>query len=129
MVSRIFIYGKFLNQREIEPPPLWLGQTLTAIGLPHIEPELSPVAIEILREPSVLELIGKVYALTSSRNYHPVTPLGVRNFDWYREYESGSANKEGFYFKAKQGDLWRVPWMRQESDDAGAYIAVALKHD
>jgi hypothetical protein len=77
----------------------------------------------------VLELIGKVYVLTSSRNYQAVTSLGVRSFDWYQKYQNASKNREKFYFKAKDGDLWQVPWMRLESDDSGSYIAVALKHD
>jgi hypothetical protein len=124
MVRRIFIYGRFLEENEANP----------SFPLPFIlpklpEPELSTEAIEILRELSLFELIGKVYVLTSSRNYQAVTPLGVRNFDWFKQYQQASEKKEKFYFKAKEGDLWRVPWMRLESDDSGSYIAVGLKHD
>ncbi len=129
MVNRVFIYGQFLAEYETRPKPLFLGQSLEPIGKPISVPELSPIAIEILREPSVLELIGKVYVWTINRNYQPVTPLGVGNFNWYEQYQAASRNKEKYYFKAKDGDLWQVPWMRQESDESSAYIAVALKHD
>ncbi len=134
MVRRVFIYGRFLTHLETLPkPPMTgpgIGQPIgfSAIGSP-IVPEVSPIAIEILREPSVLELIGKVYVFTASRNYQPVTPLGVSNFNWYDSYQTALRNKEKYYFQGKDGDLWQVPWMRQESDESSAYIAVALKHD
>ncbi len=133
MVKRVFIYGQFLDQVQMAAPSFLIsslfGSPPGAIGTAISDPELAPQAIEILREPSVLELIGKIYVLTASRNYQPVTPLGVRTFDWYERYQRASVNKEKFYFKAKEGDLWQVPWMRQESDDSGSYVAVALKHD
>lgn len=130
MVKRVFIYGRFLTEEEAEPsgvPPFLTPLRLTPP--PSFEPELSSEAIEIMREFSVLEFIGKVYVLTSSRNYQPVTPLGVRNFNWFGNYQKATFSKEKFYFKVKDGDLWKVAWMRPESDEAGAYIAVALKHD
>jgi hypothetical protein len=89
---------------------------------------LAPQAIEILREPSVVELIGKVYVLTSSRNYQAVTPFGVSSFNWFSDFQTASKRGEPFYFKAEHGDRWEVKWMRQESDEAGPYIAVGLKH-
>jgi|ERR1700674_3441683 len=121
MVKRVFIYGQFVEDKVANSP-------LAFLLPPPPETGLSTEAIEILREPSVLELIGKVYVLTSSRNYEPVTPLGVLNFEWYKKYRSATQHRAQFYFSAKNGDLWHVPWMRQESDDAGSYIAVALKH-
>jgi hypothetical protein len=130
MVKRVFIYGQFATEQS--PLPIFLRPEFSSIGSP-IAPsgttELSTEAIEILREFSTLELIGKVYVLTSNRNYQPVTPLGVRNFNWYNDFQKASMNKEKFYFRAKNGDLWTVPWIRLESDDSGAYIAAALKHD
>jgi hypothetical protein len=117
MVSRIFIYGRFQDEPGIPlsflPPP----------------PELPSVAIEILREFSALEFIGKVYVLTPGRNWQPVTPLGVGNFDWFKKYQSQSRQRSKFYFAAQDGDLWRVLFLRQESDDQGPYLAAALKHE
>jgi hypothetical protein len=125
MVRRTFIYGEFLGAEFFSD---------SAYGLaPPPRPELATEAIEILREFSLLEFVGKIYVLTPSRNYEPVTPLGVRNYTWYRDYQMASLGKEKgkskYYFKVKQGDIWRVLWIRQESDDAGPYMAVALQHD
>jgi hypothetical protein len=139
MVKRVFIYGRFMNEEEASPfipfsPPLF-PPAPSILEPPPREParfgssELSTEAIEILREPSVMELIGKVYVLNQDRNYSVVSPLGVRNYTWWTDYQGAVFSKEKFYFKAKDGDLWRVPWLRQESDDLGAYIAAALKHD
>ncbi len=123
MVNRVFIYGEF---RGGDP-------TLAAVrrllgGQPS---DLATEAIEILREFSPLDLIGKVYVLTQSRNYQPVSPMGVRDYTWYKDYQKASFGgvKEKFYFKVKDGDQWQVLWMRQESDDSGPYMAVALRHE
>jgi len=119
MVNRVFIYGDFTEKHKLPflPPP------------PRLD-DLSPLAIEILREFSPSELIGKIYVLTQSRNYQPVTPLGVRNYSWYNDYRLASIGKSDphFHFTVKDGDKWRVLWMRQESDDLGPYMAVALRH-
>lgn len=123
MVNRVFIYGEFQSEvsdsgmRGIPPPPR--------------RDDLAPQAIEILREFSPMDLIGKIYVLTQGRNYQPVTPLGVRNFAWYNEYRIASVGtkKPRYLFKVKDGDLWHVLWMRQESDEAGPYMAAALRHD
>lgn len=129
MVRRVFIYGRFLSQQEAFPSILPGILPSPLFGTPiNPEAELSTEAVEILREPSILELVGKIYALTSGRNYQPVTSLGVRNYMWYQRYQHATANGEKFYFKVKDGDLWLVAWMRLESDETGSYIAVALKH-
>ena len=122
MVNRVFIYGQF---EEDDPTKLIVGQIL---GSPS---DIATEAIEILREPSVLELIGKVYVLTASRNYQPVTPLGVRNYTWFKDFQISSIGRvrPKFYFRVKDGDRWQVLWIRQESDDSGGYIAVALRHE
>jgi hypothetical protein len=126
MVRQVFIYGEFISQQKLSPN-LVLGKSLGLPPPPRLD--VSAEAIEILREPSVLEVIGKIWVLTSNRSYQPVTPLGVRNFEWYREYQTALQVKDKFFFKAKDGDVWQVPWMRQESDESGSYIAVGLKHE
>lgn len=130
MVKRVFIYGRFLEVQT--PSDVTTAGFFGSIGAPIITPPppaLPPQAIEILREPSVHEFVGKIYVLTSDRNYQPVTPLGVRNFSWFTDYQKAAKNKLKFYFEADLGDLWRVPWLRQESDEAGAYMAAAFEHD
>src|SRR5260370_17270170 len=120
MVNRVFIYGEF---RGGGIPTSVMNRV---VGRPN---DLATEAIEILREFSPNELIGKIYVLTQDRNYLPVTPYGVGNYTWYKEYKDAAAKKETIRFAAKGGDSWQVLWMRQESDDSGPYIAAALKHD
>lgn len=129
MVRRVWVYGAFLTEREASPHVPFLAPGLRLSPPPTSEPALAPQALEILREFSVVEFIGKVYVLTPGRNYQPVTPLGVRNYTWWGQFQD--AVKEGgkFYFKANDGDLWHVVWLRQESDDAASYIAAGLKHE
>jgi hypothetical protein len=114
MVSRVFIYGEFLGESEVIPS----------------SSRVPPVALEILREPSVLEAIGKLYVLTSQRNYQPITPYAVTSYGWYNNFRQSSKAGTKFFFEAEHGDKWRVQWLRQESDDAGGpYIAVGLTHE
>lgn len=117
MVNRVFIYGYFMEREptglyRLTPPPGTLPSE----------------AIEILREPSVVELIGKVWVLTSARNYQAVTPFGVTNFQWFQNFQRASKEGTPFYFKAEHGDKWNVRWFRQESDESGPYIAAGLQH-
>ena len=123
MVNRVFIYGEF---QSADPASMFLRKLMGGQ-----QSDLATQAIEILREFSPLELIGKLYVLTQGRNYQPVTPMGVREYTWYKDYQKSSLGgaTEKFHFKVKDGDLWQVLWIRQESDDSGPYIAVALRHE
>jgi hypothetical protein len=118
--KRVFIYGHFLDraekQRKLPPPP-----------------SLPSTAVEILREFSAVELIGKVYALTPGRNWQPVTPEGVRNYEWFTAYrrivQHKPTTQNRMYFETQEGDYWEVLFFRQESDDLGQYIAVGLRYE
>jgi len=117
--KRIFVYGNFIDRVEkahgLVPPP-----------------NISTVALEILREFSALEFVGKVYVLSPGRNWQPVSPMGVREYDWFRKYRNilqhkkTSANK--LYFETQERDFWEVLYLREESDESGAYVAAALRH-
>jgi hypothetical protein len=126
MVNRVFIYGEF---QGADPAALMLRRLLG--GQQSDLATLATQAIEILREFSPLELIGKVYVLTQNRNYQPVSPMALRDYTWYKDYQKSSLGgaTAKFHFKVKDGDLWQVLWIRQESDDSGPYIAVALRHE
>jgi len=117
--KRVFIYGHFLDrvekQRKLPPP------------------SLPSNAVEILREFSAVELIGKLYALTPERNWQPVTPDGVRNFEWFKTYRNIVTHKpttqNRMYFESQDGDFWEVLFFRQEADELGQYMAVGLRHE
>jgi hypothetical protein len=106
-VSRTFVYGDFFfTKKRIVPPP----------------PGGQPFAIEILREFSTTELIGKLY-LRAGGSWVPATRDALTNFEWYR-----MKLPPRFVFFAMEGSgIWHVQNIRDESDDSGPYIAVALK--
>jgi hypothetical protein len=107
--NRTFLYGTF----NAAPPG----------GISKMFGTDPGVAIEILREFSASELVGKVYVMGSSGNWVPVSQPGVRNYTWYREFP----NTKNLAFWIDGSDPWKVLYFRDESDDAGPYVAVGLK--
>jgi hypothetical protein len=106
-VSRTFVYGDFffLKRRTVAPPP---GG--------------HPFAIEILREFSTTELIGKLY-LRAGGSWVPATRDALTNVEWYRM----KIPPRVLFFAMEGSGVWQVQNLRDESDDSGPYIAVALK--
>lgn len=116
--KRVFIYGNFLNHE----------QKARRLPLPQ---EAYSNAIEVLREFSATELVGKVYTRTIGGNIQPATPMGAATYNWYRDYleflRSGKSEEQSLYFETQDGDYWEVLYFRPESDDSGGYVAVALR--
>jgi hypothetical protein len=118
IVNRTFLYGTFAEGREsthrpgLEPPPL-LSEA----------PGSADIAIEILREFSASELVGKVYIKGRDRNWVPVSHLAVRDYTWYRDFRKAAALE----FRTDGSAPWRVLYFRIESDDFGPYVAVGLR--
>ncbi len=107
--NRTFMYGTFASPEEF-----------SGLRLRELQPD---AAIEILREFSASELVGKVYVKGSSGNWAPVSQPAVRDYAWYREFPK---NKD-LEFWMDGSDPWKVLYFRVESDDAGPYVAVGLK--
>ena len=109
-VNKTFVYGDFLfaKRRTVPPPPG--GQ---------------PFAIEILREFSTTELIGKLY-LRAGGSWVPATRDALMNFEWYR-MKVMKVPLRFLSFAMEGSGIWHVQNIRDESDDSGPYIAVALK--
>src|SRR5208282_897932 len=106
-VSRTFVYGDFvLSKRRTVPPP----------------PGGQPFAIEILREFSTTELIGKLYMRAGS-GWVAATRAALTNLDWYRM----KVPTRMVFFAMEGSGTWHVQNLRDESDDSGPYIAVGLK--
>jgi hypothetical protein len=93
-------------------------------GTPHSVLLGQPgIAIEILREFSSTELVGKVFAKTRGGDWAPVSPPGLRLFNWHQEF---TKNKPlGFWID--MSNPWEVLYFRTESDDTGPYVAVGLR--
>ena len=104
-----FVYGTFR-----ESPP-------TSRMTPP--PKLADIAIEILREFSASELVGKVYIKVKGVDWMPVSQQGVRDYTWYKEYQSG----RGLEFLTDGPEPWEVLYFRSESDAVGPYVAVGLR--
>jgi len=113
-LNRTFVYGDF-----------FLGKRPR--GLPPI---MQPFAIEILREFSTTEFVGKLFA-RAGNSWRPSTKSGLYNYQWYTIYQKASTSPGGakglLYFDMEGSGPWQVQHLRDESDDSGPYIAVALK--
>lgn len=118
--KRVFWYGNFVNKED------------RAQRLP-MPIEASGNAIEILREFSATELVGKVYARTRGGNFQAVSPMGVRDYSWYRDYQDflrgGKIVEKSLYFATQESDYWEVLYLRPETDESGGYVAVALQQE
>ncbi|PYV93059.1 MAG: hypothetical protein DMG05_02705 [Acidobacteria bacterium] len=112
--GKTFVYGEFtsMNMKKLKG----LG------GLPH-PPGWHEFAIEILREFSPTQLVGKLYSREGT-TWLPVDPARATRYDWYESYTEGKP----LHFDMAGSGLWRVLHFRDESDENGPYIAVALEH-
>jgi len=113
------MYGTFSLGGSLPLRPGGLTPPVSAEGIPGS----ADIAIEILREFSASELVGKVYIKSRAGNWTPVFQPAVRDYVWYREF-SDTKNLE---FRMDGSDPWKVLYFRAESDDAGPYVAVGLK--
>ncbi len=109
-----FVYGRFVH----EGPDLWVPP------VPSLRPE---IAIEIVREFSATEFIGKIYVRTGDSNWGQLTDAGARNYDWYKGVLQGKKGTKWFW-EMRGGDRWEVLHFKTEVDESGPYVAVALKH-
>jgi hypothetical protein len=109
-VRKTFVYGNFN----------WIGPG--GFGVPQ-PPGNYSFAIEILREFSANEFIGKLYAQQAS-NWSPVSIYGLSNYDWYNWFQKNRM----LYFVMPGPENWKVLHLRQESDETGPYVAIAVQH-
>jgi hypothetical protein len=109
--NRVFIYGDYSEAPAVLAS---LGSFLGAR-----EPN---IAIEILREFSASELVGKVYVRGRAGNWIPVSQPGIREFTWYKEFSKGR-----LFFVTQGSDPWKVLYFRPESDETGPYVAIGLR--
>lgn len=112
--EKIFIYGTFRSEKD---DVLWeaVAVVMGGAGTPDI-------AIEILREFSPTELIGKVYTVSRSGSWAPVSQPGIQQYNWYKDFPG-----KGAIFTTAGSNPWKVLFFRQESDESGPYVAVGLR--
>ena len=102
--SRPFVYGAFY----------------VAGPLPPVEGR--PYALEILREYSASEFIGKVYFNTPS-GWTPMAPYMLAQQSWYARTKRHGK----LLFNMEGSGPWEVLHFREESDETGTYLAAALR--
>jgi hypothetical protein len=95
--------------------------------LPHLSapPGHQPFAIQILREYSANEFIGKLYMRGSGGNWVPAARYTLSSLKWYQNYQR---NPRHLGFEMEGSGRWTVQHFREESDETGPYLAVALKY-
>lgn len=106
-----FVYGRFVWPKK---------STIPYVG------SYGDFAVEILREYSSAEFLGKLYArIDSLGEWSPLSPSKVSIYDWYKWF---SGKQEHLYFAMDGSGYWEVVNFRNESDENGPYVAVALKY-
>lgn len=83
-----------------------------------------PFAIEILQEFSSGELVGKLYD-RSGANWEPASQYGLLRHNWYKMCQKV---RRALTFNMEGSGVWDVQNFRDESDETGPYVAVALKY-
>jgi len=111
-----FVYG------ELQPQPL--GQLLGYKHLMgHAEPEF---AVEIIREYSANEFVGKLHRKGNSGQWMPVDPGTLESPEWQQRFSGTSPGK--WKFEMAGSGVWKVLHLRIESDETGPYVAIALRN-
>jgi hypothetical protein len=106
-----FVYGRFIWPARKRPmPPV---------------PGTEDIAIEILREYSSTELVGKLYERRASVDWVPISPARASSNGWWKWFEQAQSR---LYFEMEGSGYWEVVNFRNESDDTGPYVAVALRY-
>jgi len=117
--NRTFVYGNFFVGKK-QPS-----------GPPAPPPGLQPFALEILREFSTTEFIGKLY-IRSGGSWLPATRMALQEYKWYTIYQSYQRLpflmlSKLLHFNMEGSGVWQVQHLREESDDTGPYVAVAMR--
>lgn len=111
--NRTFVYGDFFLSKK----------KLTA----SLPPLTQPFAVEILREFSSTEFVGKLYVRVGG-SWIAATRDMLSEYTWYRAALSPGASRF-LQFRMEGSGFWRVENLRDESDESGPYVAIALKFE
>jgi len=109
--GRTFVYGRFTGPgllKSLGGPPGW-----------------DDVTVEILREFGPTEFIGKLYTSGGpTGNWVPLAPGRLGDYEWYRAY----LKTRTLFLEMVGSGNWEVGMFRNESDEIGLYVAVALRY-
>jgi|SRR5579859_935889 len=109
-----FVYGQ-----------LFIASKKAALRPPPSDPV---IALEILREFSTTEFVGKLYVNVGT--WIPAVRSHLAQFGWYQTFDKVKASPLGLALLRLWIDgsgSWKVTFFRDESDESGPYIALGLK--
>jgi hypothetical protein len=92
--------------------------------LSGIQPGAPDIAIEILREFSATEFVGKVYTKLSVGDWIVAQFQKIRQTPWFEAFEK---SPKMFVFDMQGSGPWEILHFRAESDESGGYVAIALR--
>lgn len=116
-VGRTFVYGNFDSDTGTGRD---LAKRINLLGSTY-GPEF---AVEIVREHSANEFVGKLYRTNASGNWTPVDPGILSKPDW----QEPLPKRRDLKFNMGGSGPWKVLYFRTESDHTSPYIAVALRY-
>jgi len=108
--SATFVFGRFV---------LAVRNALLMMA----SPPYPPIALEILREFSASEFIGKVYVRGRDREWVPVHADGATSYDWFKDAKT----KKIAFDMENSSARWSVLYFRGENAGTGPYLAVAIR--
>jgi hypothetical protein len=128
--SRRFVYGTFhWPGREKQQPPR--RPSVPFVGAQPLS-GWEPLALEILREYGANELIGKLYFKGNFNQWVPLEPARLSDIEWFKWFTKLGSNARHspsvFYFDMEGSGRWGVLHFRNESDETGPYVALALRY-
>jgi hypothetical protein len=112
--NRAFVYGRF-----------FVAPKRSALRPSQSEARF---ALEILREFSSTEFVGKMYVNVGT--WIPATWSALSQHRWYQQYEKFRGTPLAsnlLQFEMDGSGVWSVQYLRDESDESGPYLAAALK--
>ena len=122
-VGGTFVYGEFepVTGTEALVRLFFTPKSMPDVPVPESEPQF---AIEIVREHSATEFVGKLYERGPWGKWEPADPGILSKPEWQERL----SKKHDLKFNMKGSGLWKVLYFRTESDQSGPYIAVALRY-
>jgi hypothetical protein len=115
--QQTFVYGTFL----------WPGRKRESgafYGLSGMPPGAPDIAIEILREFSATEFVGKMYTKLSVGDWAVAQFQKIRQTPWFEAFDK---SPKMVVFDMQGSGPWEILHFRAESDESGGYTAIALR--
>jgi hypothetical protein len=114
-VTRRFVYGTFV----------WPGKRKTPFIPSAPARRTADIALEIVQEYSATELLGKIYVIGLGGRWTALTQAQAAEKPWHKWFMK---THRFLYFDMEGSGWWQVLHFRIESDDAGQYVAAALRY-